>query len=92
MNPRSYVYLKEDEILGTPIRYYYEFLSRAKEQGRPCFAAWIEDLYRNCGSASGVARVLGVDYKTVLRWVRRMGLPVRKRGGVHPRQLKEKKQ
>lgn len=81
VDPRTYVYEKDDRILGQKISYYYDFLDKARDAGYSCFADWIFALYMEYGSASGTAAVLGVTYATVNRWIRRLGLTPRGRGG-----------
>lgn len=80
-DPRTYVYEKGDRVLGKKVSYYYDFLEKARRAGYSCFADWVLALYWDRGSASGVADVLGVSYTTVNRWIRRLGLTARGRGG-----------
>lgn len=80
-----YVYLNADRPLGKRINFYYERLSNAKLAGYGCLADWVKALHKEYkGNASHVAAKLGTTYKTVVKWFRNLGLPIKARGGKDP--------
>jgi len=82
---QNYVYLEADRPIAERISFYYEHLVNAQKAGHACLADWIRALHGQCkGVASKVAEVLGVTYKTAIKWFYNLCLPVRARGGSKP--------